>query len=125
MTRMIIEGMDRDRIKLGYVIRLEDIATDINVIKTTFARYTFNLVGLMNEKGGSIRESLEGDIAQEIDYIPFGTPESPQTIILEDGRIFSWAREDRLEAVLKDFKSAGGFERVYEQIQENPGKFYS
>ncbi|MBS3112782.1 hypothetical protein J4418_01750 [Candidatus Woesearchaeota archaeon] len=108
MKRMIVEGMDRDNVGLNYLIDVKS--------------YRLGLVGRIDSEGNF----FQGNNPRSIEQIIKGgiVPESTQTIIMEDGRVYSWAEQDRLKATLNDLKSACGFENAYKLIQQNPSKFY-
>lgn len=127
MKRMIIEGMDMDRTRLGYVIFSDNVKNDATVLVTEFPRYEIEIKGLLTREKDCVNfipTKLEDRVLQEISYTCFGMPESPQIIIVEDGRVYSGASEERFEAVINDLKNAKGFEYAYKQIKENPHKFY-
>ena len=122
MKRMIVEGMDRDNVGLNYLIDEQEIKDDSTTLVTSFKRYRLDLIGKIDSEGnffqGTNIESIEQVINCGI------VPESIQTIIVEDGRVYSWAEQNRFKATLNDLKHACGFENAYMQIQQNPSKFY-
>jgi len=122
MKRMIVEGMDRDNVGLNYLIDEQEIKDDSTILITSFKSYRLGLVGRIDSEGNF----FQGNNPRSIEQIIKGgiVPESTQTIIMEDGRVYSWAEQDRLKATLNDLKSACGFENAYKLIQQNPSKFY-
>ena len=123
--RLIIEGMDRDNTRLNYIIREADVPKEATTIKTSWGKYIFRLTGEFKNKHVVKKNNINKDLEFILDYIPVGCPESPQTIIVEDGRIYSWANKERLDATLMGvFEIAGSFDEAYKQIIAEQSKFY-
>lgn len=133
MTRMIVEGMDYDNTKQNYVTYEDVIPPNATLLHTNFPHRQLSFVGKINIEGDLERMTLETSLECNIGYEALGKPESVQTIIAEDGRVFSsvWpngympAMEGRTFRAIDDIKVAGGFELAYLQIQNDPGRFYS
>ena len=121
MVRMILEGMDRDNTGINYIATSGHIPAHVTSVEITFfGGGLLKLVGKV--EGNAYHEvNVEGTLTAKMQSFF----ESTQTIITEDGRVYSHAREERLQSALKDIlEHAGGFESAYRQISENPGKFY-
>ncbi len=126
MSRVIIEGMDPDDTVLNYVTYEFDINPEASLLLFEFYNYRLDLVGRFN-KGGCFRKAKKGKITleQELTY-PFpavGVPESPQTVIVEDGRVYSHTSKERLRHTLRALQGIT-FDFAYEQIREHPERFY-
>jgi len=123
--KLIIEGMDRDRTGLNYVIDEAEIPENTSRILIKFGDYRLDLVGKITNRGKLNKVTAKEELETLLEYGILGVPESPQIILVEDGRVYSIARKKRLKAVVRDMKIAGGFDNAYKQIKENPLKFYN
>lgn len=123
--KLIIEGMDRDNtMRLSYVIDEAEIPENTSRIRIKFGDYKLDLVGKITNTGKLEKITAKEELETPLNYHLFGVPESPQIILVEDGRVYSWAKPKRLEAVIQDIHAGGGFDKVYEEIQKNPSRFY-
>ena len=132
---MIVEGMDYDNTRQNYVTYDEerDIPLNITLLNTRFPKYQLSLVGRINVAGDLESIALGVRVECNIGYDALGKPESPQTIMIDDGRVFTqlWpvgslhTLKSRVHRMIDDVKTAGGFELAYLQIQNDPGRFYS
>ena len=118
---MIVEGMDPDNTKQNYVTYEDNVPLNATLLNTHFPNYQLALVGRINSSGGLERLSLDERVEYNIGYEALGKPESPQTIITEDGRLFTqvWpsgympSLKSRVHRMVDDMKTAGGFELAY------------
>jgi len=124
MTRIILKGMDHDNTRTNYFAKEDYIPEKATSIRVSFGDYTLKLMGKLTQNGVLRNFNIKNTLEFKIDYIPVGGPESIQTIITEDGKVYSRASKERFETMLKDLRLAGGFNSTFNQIKENPSKFY-
>jgi len=139
--RIIVEGMDRDRVYRMYLALERAIPDEAGVLRTSFPSYRLALLGRMVE-GELVLAGSHSGLEIKVDS-GMAWFESTQTIIVEDGRVYhGWLQKDgtifdrkmtrsRLEATLDDIygkkccgkNRTGSFDNAYGQIIADPQGF--
>ncbi len=126
MTRYIIEGMQQDQAhRMSYVAREGDIPFDVEAL--SLGANTLRFVGYRKPGSSQIRAKiLQGPTIVLSRPGPAALLEhdSPQTVIVEDGRVFTCADPARLHCTLEDFVRADGFEKVFADCKQDPAKMF-
>ncbi len=126
LYRIIIEGMDRDNTRINFLtntMKAWDLHTGIVVVEPSWGKTALFLRGHLDSKKyvPVNANKLSGRVAH-FETGPF--PESIQSIIVEDGRVYSGAHPSRLDETIMHIDSWGGFDKLYARIEKDPNRFY-